>query len=73
MCVGTIPRTRALAMRQGLFLPGLARLDCSASRRSTVMRLGPSGHPANQSDSSSKRPTPSVASTLPRATIEEDP
>ena len=65
---GTIQRTRELDMRQGL-APGLAPLDCTSSRRSTVMRALPrlaeviTGY---QRDSSSKRPrSPSSSRPAP--------
>lgn len=64
MRAGTIQRTRALAMRQGL-AAGLAPLDrgrlstehCHAARPVRAFR-------EYQSDSSSKRPTVSVVPTL---------
>jgi hypothetical protein len=60
---GTIRRTGDLAMRQRRLRLGLAPLDCTSSRRRTVMRALPrlaeviTGY---QRDSSSKRPGSSV-------------
>jgi hypothetical protein len=65
MQVGTTPRTRDRAMRQGKQIPGFATLDGGTSRRSTVMRAlrRISGVTSEyQSDSSSKRPAASVNS-----------
>jgi hypothetical protein len=65
MQTGTTPRTRDRAMRQGRNTPGFAPLECGTSRRSTVMRAlrRISGVTSEyQSDSSSKRPAPSVNS-----------
>jgi hypothetical protein len=62
---GTTPRTRERAMRQGEKIPGFASLEGGTSRRSTVMRAlrRISGVTSEyQSDSSSKRPEPSVNS-----------
>ncbi len=64
MQVGTTPRNRDRAMRQGK-IPGFATLDGGTSRRSTVMRAlrRISGVTSEyQSDSSSKRPAASVNS-----------
>ena len=64
MIRGTIARIGDLAMRYGL--PSqLATLDCTSSRRSTVMRALPRATVVTteyQRDSSSKRPRSSVAS-----------
>ena len=64
MIRGTIARIGELAMRYGL--PSqLATLDCTSSRRSTVMCALPRATAVTtvyQRDSSSKRPRPSVVS-----------
>jgi hypothetical protein len=64
MIRGTIARIGELAMRYGL--PSqLARLDCTSSRRSTVMCALPRATTVTtvyQRDSSSKRPRASVVS-----------
>ena len=64
MNIGTIQRIGDLTMRYGL-RSQLARLDCTSSRRSTVMcalRRATSVTTEYQRDSSSKRPVLSVAS-----------
>jgi hypothetical protein len=61
---GTIARIGDLIMRNGP-ASQLATLDCTSSRRSTVMRALPRAIAATteyQRDSSSKRPRSSVAS-----------
>src|SRR5499426_2309153 len=62
MIRGTIVRIGGLCMRYGLSSQ-LARLDCTSSRRSTVMCALPRAIAVTteyQRDSSSKRPRPSV-------------
>ena len=72
MIRGTIARIGELTMRYGP-LSKLATLDCTSSRRSTVMRALPRTTAVTteyQSDLSSKRPRSSVifaARPLPRA------
>jgi hypothetical protein len=69
MIRGTIARTGGLCMRYGL-LSQLATLDCTSSRRSTVMRALPRATAVTtvyQRDSSSKRPRSSVAARAGRA------
>ena len=70
MNIGTIQRIGDLTMRYGL-RSQLAPLDCTSSRRSTVMCALPRATEVTteyQRDSSSKRPLLSVASAvrLPR-------
>ena len=63
MIRGTIRRTRELAMRYGRQRSQLALLDCTSSRRSTVMCARPRSGAVTteyQRDSSSKRPRSSV-------------
>src|SRR2546422_9688800 len=74
MIRGTIARIGELALRYGS-LSQLATLDCTSSRRSTVMCALPRVTVVTtvyQRDSSSKRPRPSVASAA-RAPTREKP